>query len=78
MNPSFKPPPPLSDAVRTKIYREFMQNPKINSVRFLSQRYHISMKRVDAILRLKGMEVAWIKVCIVLSTYAAFHLGLHA
>lgn len=41
-----------------------MSNPLKNTVRELSQRYHLSMKRVDAILRLKGMEAAWIKVCV--------------
>lgn len=62
MNPSFIPPAPISDALRTKIYQEFMRDPKENSVRALSQIYHISMKRVDAILRLKGLESAWVKV----------------
>ncbi len=62
MNPSFKPPPPLSDVVRQKIYIEFMGDPNKNSVRVLSQRYHLSLKRVDAILRLKGLEHAWYKV----------------
>jgi len=61
MNPSFKPPAPVSDALRTKIYQDFMKNPEVNNVRALSQRYHLSLKRVDAILRLKGMEHAWIK-----------------
>lgn len=62
MNPSFKPPPPLSDIVRQKIYNEFMADPKKNNVRALSQRYHLSLKRIDAILRLKGLEHAWYKV----------------
>ncbi|KAK2461518.1 hypothetical protein APHAL10511_005981 [Amanita phalloides] len=61
MNPSFLPPAPISDAVRTRIYQEFMRDPTRNSVRALSQRYHISLKRVDAILRLKGLENAWVK-----------------
>ncbi|RDB29607.1 hypothetical protein Hypma_016018 [Hypsizygus marmoreus] len=61
MNPSFKPPPPVSDAVKTTIYREFMHDPEKNNVRALSQRYHLSLKRVDAILRLKGMETDWVK-----------------
>jgi hypothetical protein len=63
MNPSFKPPPPLSDALRQQIYNEFMEDPIKNSVRILSQRYHLSLKRVDAILRLKGLEHSWYKVC---------------
>ncbi|KAF9469745.1 eukaryotic mitochondrial regulator protein-domain-containing protein [Collybia nuda] len=61
MNPSFKPPPPVSDSLRTVLYEEFMRDPVNNNVRALSQRYHLSLKRVDAILRLKGMEKAWIK-----------------
>jgi hypothetical protein len=62
MNPSFKPPPPVSDGLRNAIYKEFMKDPVNNNVRALSQRYHLSLKRVDAILRLKGMEEAWEKV----------------
>ncbi|KAF8899223.1 eukaryotic mitochondrial regulator protein-domain-containing protein [Infundibulicybe gibba] len=62
MNPSFRPPAPISDAQRSRIYAEFMMDPETNSVRALSQRYHLSLKRVDAILRLKGLENAWIKI----------------
>ncbi len=39
-----------------------MLNPTENNVRHLAGRYGISMKRVDAILRLKGLERQWIKV----------------
>jgi predicted xylose isomerase-like sugar epimerase len=39
-----------------------MANPDANSVRNLASRYHLSIKRVDAILRLKGLEENWIKV----------------
>ncbi|KAF5352390.1 hypothetical protein D9756_005802 [Leucocoprinus leucothites] len=63
MNPSFKPPPPLPDALRQQIYNEYMQDPVQNSVRILSQRYHLSLKRIDAILRLKGLEHSWYKMC---------------
>ncbi|KAH9081767.1 hypothetical protein EDB83DRAFT_2334706 [Lactarius deliciosus] len=38
-----------------------MADPKTNSVRNLAGRYHLSMKRVDAILRLKGLEENWVK-----------------
>jgi len=38
-----------------------MADPINNDVRALSQQYHLSLKRVDAILRLKGMENSWIK-----------------
>ena len=40
-----------------------MTNPEGNSVRNLAGRYHLSIKRVDAILRLKGLEENWKKVC---------------
>jgi Eukaryotic mitochondrial regulator protein len=40
-----------------------MASPKANSVRNLASRYHLSIKRVDAILRLKGLEESWMKVC---------------
>ena len=40
-----------------------MANPETNSIRNLAGRYHLSMKRVDAILRLKGLEESWVKVC---------------
>ncbi|KNZ76372.1 37S ribosomal protein S35, mitochondrial [Termitomyces sp. J132] len=61
MNPSFKPPPPVSDAIRTAIYQSYMADPIANDVRALSQKYHLSLKRIDAILRLKGMEADWVK-----------------
>ncbi|KAK0198771.1 eukaryotic mitochondrial regulator protein-domain-containing protein [Armillaria mellea] len=54
MNRSFKPPPPLSDSHRSIIYEEYMRDPAKNNVRELAQRHHLSLGRVDAILRLKG------------------------
>jgi hypothetical protein len=42
-----------------------MLDPETNSVRALSQKYHISLKRVEAILRLKGLEEAYVKVRVV-------------
>ena len=62
MNPSFKPPPPISDATKNEIYRRFMSNPSQHNIHELSSQYHISLKRVDAILRLKGLEESWKKV----------------
>jgi len=46
-----------------------MIDPKLNSVRALAARHNTSIKRVDAVLRLKGMEEAWKKVLL-------FRLGL--
>ncbi|KAJ3731908.1 eukaryotic mitochondrial regulator protein-domain-containing protein [Lentinula guzmanii] len=61
LNQSFIPPPPISNKQRNEMYRLYMLDPEKNSVRALSQRFHISLDRVDAILRLKGMEDAWAK-----------------
>ena len=38
-----------------------MSDPETNSVRALSSRHNISIQRLDAILRLKGLEEAWKK-----------------
>jgi hypothetical protein len=62
INPSFKPPLPVSDELRTSLYQQFMTDPEKNSVRVLAQRNHLSMQRVDAILRLKGLEEHWKQV----------------
>ncbi|EPQ60317.1 hypothetical protein GLOTRDRAFT_52353, partial [Gloeophyllum trabeum ATCC 11539] len=61
LNPSFQPPAPLSDKLRSRFYEEYMEDPNANSVRELSSRYGLSIKRVDAILRLKGLEAHWEK-----------------
>ncbi|KAJ6541852.1 eukaryotic mitochondrial regulator protein-domain-containing protein [Mycena capillaripes] len=61
LNPSFKPPAPISDGIRSRMYQSYMMDPEKNSIRELSQRYHVSLKRVEAILRLKGLEAAYVK-----------------
>ncbi|OAX32834.1 hypothetical protein K503DRAFT_670864, partial [Rhizopogon vinicolor AM-OR11-026] len=33
LNQSFRPPPPVSDALRTHIYRSYMTDPEANSAR---------------------------------------------
>jgi hypothetical protein len=59
LNQSFKPPRPVDDELRTKLYRQFMTDPKTNNVRTLAGRNNLSMQRTDAILRLKGLEEHW-------------------
>ena len=39
-----------------------MTNPELYNVRVLSERHGVSIQRVDAILRLKGLEESWKKV----------------
>jgi Eukaryotic mitochondrial regulator protein len=62
LNPSFKPPTPVSDKLKSHIYDLYMANPTTNGVRSIAARYGMSIKRVDAILRLKGLEKDWEKV----------------
>jgi hypothetical protein len=73
MNPSFKPPPPISDKQRETIYRLYWLNPRQYNVRKLSKIFNISLKRVTAILRLKNLEKNWIKVSDFLPPYFCFH-----
>ncbi|KAF8913237.1 eukaryotic mitochondrial regulator protein-domain-containing protein [Gymnopilus junonius] len=74
MNPSFKPPPPISDYAKDVMFSKFIADPMINNPRKLSQRYGVSLKRVDAILRLKGMERHWTKTDKPLQT--GFQIGM--
>lgn len=62
LNPTFKPPSPVSDETRTAIYQQFMTDPSKNNVRELAALHGLSIARVDAILRLKGLEEHWKKV----------------
>lgn len=41
-----------------------MENPAQHSARALAELHGLSIKRVEAILRLKGLEEHWKKVCI--------------
>jgi hypothetical protein len=69
MNSSFKPPPPIANDQRELMYQMFMQDPKQNGPRRLAKRFNLSLKRVDAILRLKGLEKAWVKVSVCILIY---------
>ncbi|KIO21404.1 hypothetical protein M407DRAFT_245489 [Tulasnella calospora MUT 4182] len=59
MNPSFKPPPPLGADFRQMLFNLHVSDPEKNSIRELSQRFGLSLKRVEAVIRLKGEEVKW-------------------
>jgi len=61
MNPSFKPPPPISDRQKTAMWKQWAAAPSKGTMRMMSMRYNLSQKRVAAILRLKSMEAAWQK-----------------
>lgn len=56
MNPLFKPTPPISNFAKDEIYRMHMQDSTKWTPRQLGTEYNISIKRVEAILRLKHLE----------------------
>ncbi|KAJ3139063.1 hypothetical protein HK100_012093 [Physocladia obscura] len=55
-NPLFKPVPPLSDTIRQEIYDTHISDPNVQTPLNLATRYKISIARVQAILRLKGLQ----------------------
>ncbi|KAF4611978.1 hypothetical protein D9613_004120 [Agrocybe pediades] len=67
MNPSFKPPPPISNTQKTWMFDKFFGDPLKHSPRKLAGSLNMSLKRVDAILRLKGLERQFQKVSLISS-----------
>ncbi|KAI8149553.1 eukaryotic mitochondrial regulator protein-domain-containing protein [Fennellomyces sp. T-0311] len=55
-NPLFQPRPPLTDAVRQEIYDTYAESPEDWSIRKLATKFNISMRRVEAVLKLKEAE----------------------
>lgn len=76
-NPTFRPPPPLSDALREMIYQEYFfpdqfstvpaspfaakSESKTGNINQLSVKHGVSKARIEAILRLKIVEKEWEK-----------------
>ncbi|KAG0227412.1 hypothetical protein BGW42_002967 [Actinomortierella wolfii] len=56
MNPLFKPTPPISNAAKDEIYKLHRSDVNKWTPRQLGTKYNISIKRVEAILRLKHLE----------------------
>lgn len=56
MNPLFWPTPPISNFAKDAIYRMHTDNSSRWTLRQLGIEYNISIKRVEAILRLKHLE----------------------
>ncbi|CAE6470534.1 unnamed protein product [Rhizoctonia solani] len=78
-NPTFKPPPPLSDVVKSSIYDRYLEalRPAASkseshgqTVRTISEQFGISIARVEAIIRLKEYERQYQKVMAIFSTAA--------
>ncbi|PVU97285.1 hypothetical protein BB561_000619 [Smittium simulii] len=55
-NPYFQPKPPMSDLLKNRIYKDYLFNPRINTPRVLGGKYKTSIKRIEAILKLKAIE----------------------
>ncbi|KAG0293606.1 hypothetical protein BGZ96_002560 [Linnemannia gamsii] len=56
MNPLFKPTPPISNAAKEEIYKLHRSDSTKHTPRQLGTTYNISIKRVEAILRMKHLE----------------------
>ncbi|KAH9931995.1 eukaryotic mitochondrial regulator protein-domain-containing protein [Epithele typhae] len=63
-NETFKPPPPVSDAVRQAIWQEYMAKPTDSTIRMMAHHHGLALSRIDAILRLKGLENQWKECCV--------------
>lgn len=55
-NPAFKAVAPVSDAVRERLYAQHCANPELETPRKLANQYHLDIRRVEAILRMKHEE----------------------
>lgn len=59
MNPSFRPPVPISNGTRIQIYSDFLSG---KTEQEIAADYGLGVSRVKAILRLKKLEQLWVKV----------------
>lgn len=48
--------------MKQAIFNAYAEDQELNSIRALSLRFGISLKRVEAIIRLKALEFKWRKV----------------
>ncbi|KAJ2586832.1 hypothetical protein IWW49_003807 [Coemansia sp. RSA 1797] len=56
LNPFFNPRPPIADSVKESLYKEYLEDPVRNTPRVLSEKYRISIKRAEGIIKLKAIE----------------------
>ena len=60
LNPTFRPPPPLSDKLKSIIYHLYKEDSIKNTPSKLSIDFKISVDRIKAIIKLKILENQWI------------------
>ncbi|WVQ63036.1 uncharacterized protein L199_001187 [Kwoniella botswanensis] len=70
-NPTFRPPPPLSDYTQNQVYAELRRGRKVAE---LAEKHNISKARVEAIRKLKDIEEEFKRRSIPLQT--AFQQGM--
>ncbi|WWC59921.1 mitochondrial 37S ribosomal protein mS45 [Kwoniella dejecticola CBS 10117] len=70
-NPTFRPPPPLSDYMQNQVYTELRRGRKVAE---LAEKFNISKARVEAIRKLKEVEDEFNRRSIPLQT--AFQKGM--
>ncbi|RUS27004.1 hypothetical protein BC938DRAFT_483839 [Jimgerdemannia flammicorona] len=64
MNPLFSPNPPVTDSLREQIYENYMYDSALPTPRMLGAKFKLSIRRIEAILRLKAHEKALVEqVC---------------
>ncbi|KAJ1943169.1 hypothetical protein FBU59_002993 [Linderina macrospora] len=56
LNPMFRPSAPLPDTIKEQIYQDYRDNALANTPRVLGEKYQVSIKRIEAILKLKAIE----------------------
>ncbi|KAI9505797.1 eukaryotic mitochondrial regulator protein-domain-containing protein [Coemansia spiralis] len=61
LNPWFRVRPPLSDQTKEQIYKAYLSDPVKNTPRVLGDKFLVSIKRVEAILKLKAIEHHMVK-----------------
>ncbi|KAJ2809123.1 hypothetical protein H4R20_000363 [Coemansia guatemalensis] len=61
LNPAFRPRSPLTDQLKEAIYKKYLEDPLRNTPRVLGDNYKVSIKRIEAILKLKAIEYHMVK-----------------
>lgn len=67
LNPQFQPQAPLSQRIKDEVYEDWRSG---TGLRQLSQKYGISLERVEAILKLQEVRSRWateVRACQLLS-----------
>ncbi|KAJ2077662.1 hypothetical protein H4R24_005000 [Coemansia sp. RSA 988] len=61
LNPAFRPRSPLTDQIKEAIYKKYLNDPLRNTPRVLGEIYKVSIKRIEAVLKLKAIEYHMVK-----------------